>query len=516
MRLTSIRPTLPTLPTLPAPSLRRLARLPGRRGDALRRRLAVLLAALEGPEARSLQGTDAVDALIRRLEEPEPDEVWLTIAVLTAELPEAPVVARGVRACRMSGPSSFLDGLVAGNILGDVLGSGDTPDVEVVSGEVLVDLEHTRRTELATGIQRVSRMAARRWARDHRVVLVGWTGDLRALRRLTPAEQARALHGRSEDQSATDERTVVVVPWRATYLLPELALERERTLRMLALARYARSRTGVVGHDCVPISSAETTDVGVSEGFSNYLAAVRHMDVVSSVSEASAGEYRGWRRMLAAIGVQGPEVTAVPLPAEAHEPSAEALQTARDRLLVASLPMVLCVGTHEPRKNHLAVLHAAEVLWRRGLRFSLTFVGGHSWNSQRFDEGLAQLRAAGRPVDNLSGVSDDELWAAYRVSHCVVFPSLNEGFGLPVAEALACGTPVVTSAFGSMAEIAAGGGAVLVDPRDDASLVDGLQRVLTDREEYAALRAAAAARPSRTWDQYAEETWALLTGGGAP
>jgi glycosyltransferase involved in cell wall biosynthesis len=178
--------------------------------------------------------------------------------------------------------------------------------------------------------------------------------------------------------------------------------------------------------------------------------------------------------------------------------------------------MVLCVGTHEPRKNHLAVLHAAEVLWRRGLRFSLTFVGGHSWNSQRFDEGLAQLRAAGRPVDNLSGVSDDELWAAYRVSHCVVFPSLNEGFGLPVAEALACGTPVVTSAFGSMAEIAAGGGAVLVDPRDDASLVDGLQRVLTDREEYAALRAAAAARPSRTWDQYAEETWALLTGGGAP
>jgi glycosyltransferase involved in cell wall biosynthesis len=149
------------------------------------------------------------------------------------------------------------------------------------------------------------------------------------------------------------------------------------------------------------------------------------------------------------------------------------------------------------------------------VRFSLAFIGGHSWNSQRFDEGVARLRAAGHPVETLTTVTDDLLWAAYRVSHCLVFPSLNEGFGLPVAEALASGTPVVTSAFGSMAEIAADGGAVLVDPRDDASLVDGLERVLTDPQLYADLRAAAAARPRRTWDQYSRETWDLLVGGGA-
>jgi glycosyltransferase involved in cell wall biosynthesis len=175
---------------------------------------------------------------------------------------------------------------------------------------------------------------------------------------------------------------------------------------------------------------------------------------------------------------------------------------------------VLCVGTHEPRKNHLAVLHAAELLWRRGLRFSLAFIGGHSWNSQRFEAGVARLRGAGRPIELLTSVTDDSLWAAYRLSHCVLFPSLNEGFGLPVAEALACGTPVVTSDFGSMAEIAELGGAVLVDPRDDSSVAEGLARVLTDEVLYTRLRNEAAARPQRTWDDYARETWDLLVTEG--
>jgi glycosyltransferase involved in cell wall biosynthesis len=260
----------------------------------------------------------------------------------------------------------------------------------------------------------------------------------------------------------------------------------------------------------VPISSAETTDTGVSEAFTGNLAAIRHFGRVAAISGAAAEEYRGWRHMLAAIGESGPDITSVSLPVEAHEPTAASLAEARERLLVGSLPLVLVVGTHEPRKNHLAVLHAAEVLWRRGLRFSLAFIGGHSWSSQRFEAGVTRLRGAGRPIELLTSITDDSLWAAYRLSHCVLFPSLNEGYGLPVAEALACGTPVVTSNFGSMAEIAELGGAVLVDPRDDSSVTEGLASVLTDDALHARLRAEAAARPQRSWDDYARETWELL------
>ena len=94
-----------------------------------------------------------------------------------------------------------------------------------------------------------------------------------------------------------------------------------------------------------------------------------------------------------------------------------------------------------------------------------------------------------------------------------MFPSVNEGFGLPVAESLACGTPVITSNFGAMKEIAdAGGGALLVDPRDDDSVTDGMRALLTDDALLARLAAEAVARPVGSWDVYAEETWKRLTG----
>jgi glycosyltransferase involved in cell wall biosynthesis len=97
----------------------------------------------------------------------------------------------------------------------------------------------------------------------------------------------------------------------------------------------------------------------------------------------------------------------------------------------------------------------------------------------------------------------------------VLFPSLNEGFGLPVAEALASGTPVVTTRHGSTAEIAEGGGALLVDPRDDHDLADAVGRLLEQPDLHAELRRQAAARPQRTWDEYARDLWTVLVASGA-
>jgi len=175
--------------------------------------------------------------------------------------------------------------------------------------------------------------------------------------------------------------------------------------------------------------------------------------------------------------------------------------------------LVLVVGSHEPRKNHLAVLHAAELLWREGHRFSLTFIGGNSsWTGDTFGETLARLKSAGRPVEAISAATDDLLWGGYRTARFTVFPSLNEGFGLPVAESLACGTPVITSNFGSMKEIAdAGGGALLVNPRDDHSLTNGIRTLLTNNELHRRLSQEASSRGVIMWDTYASETWERLT-----
>ena len=486
-------------------------RLPGSWGRTVRSRLEVLAEALVPGTPPPTGARLAV--VLAGLGAQDPARQWLALAVLTAELPLVTDVQRLQRAVSLDGPAAALRPLLLAAGWREAVARTAAPRVEVRAG-VLVDVSHTARTGLATGIQRVTREVARRWDAAHDVLLVGWADGLRALRPLDPAERRQALTGTGGALRDGEERTAgtVVVPWHGTYLLPELAPERERTLRLMALARFSGCATGTIGYDCVPISSAETTDHGVSESFAGSLAAVRHFDRVATISGAAAQEYLGWRHMLTAIGVPGPHVQAVPLPTERVVPGEQDLARARARFLVGDLPLLLCVGTHEPRKNHLALLHAAETAWRAGHRFSLSFIGGHSWSSDRFDARLAALQEAGRPVDDHRGVDDGELWGAYAVARAVVFPSLHEGYGLPVAEALAVGTPVVTSAYGSMAEIAEGGGAVLVDPRDDAAIAAALAAVVDDPATVSRLRAEAAARPRQTWDDYAERVWCLLTG----
>ena len=294
--------------------------------------------------------------------------------------------------------------------------------------------------------------------------MVGWTPDLDAMVLLDDEQRDRAL-GLLPFARGEARRDSVVVPWQCTYVLPELAIQPTRCLALNALARFSGNRTAVIGFDCVPLTSPETTAEGFPAVFALNLAAVSQMDTVVAISEAAANEYRGWRRMLAGAGLAGPDIAALSLPVQAPQATAESLEAARRLLLVADLPMVLVVGSHEPRKNHLAVLHAAELLWRTGLRFTLTFVGGSSWGGVEFMERLEELAAAGRPVEALSKLDDETLWAAYRLARVSVFPSLNEGFGLPVGESIAAGTPAITSNFGSMREIAEGGGALMVDPR---------------------------------------------------
>ena len=117
---------------------------------------------------------------------------------------------------------------------------------------------------------------------------------------------------------------------------------------------------------------------------------------------------------------------------------------------------VLAVGTLEPRKNLPAAVEAAQLAG-----VELRVAGATGWG------GVATSGWVGEP-------SDEELAALMRGARCLVYPSLYEGFGLPILEAMACGLPVVTSRGGATEEVA-GGAAVLVDPRDPASIAAGIE-----------------------------------------
>jgi glycosyltransferase involved in cell wall biosynthesis len=309
----------------------------------------------------------------------------------------------------------------------------------------------------------------------------------------------------------------VLIPWRGVHVLPELAVERERTRHLAGLTRFANTRVTAIGHDCIPMTSGPTVTPGMTSNFAMFLAAMRYSDRIAVTSHASSAEFTGWRRMLRSAGFRGPDLAEVGLPVQAAPSTAEDLAKARRRLCLAGAPLVLVVGSHEPRKNHLAVLHACELLWREGLRFNIALVGSGSWKAEPFRAKVAERQEANRPLDSITALPDEQLWAAYRLAHFVLFPSLNEGFGLPAAEALACGTPVITSRFGSMEQIVAPDGnplgGLLVDPRDDRSIADAMRTLLTDHETYARLREQARARDLGSWDRYAAAAWEYLTLG---
>jgi glycosyltransferase involved in cell wall biosynthesis len=434
-------------------------------------------------------------------------EVWLALAVLTGRLPDDTTVVEVARSCEFRGTDAVWDAVAA-----HTTDESAAWTVRVARGEVLVDVSHTASTILVTGIQRVARETTRRWLRSRECTPVSWTRGFQSIRELTPVERGRIEHAEASEDTEPHSSATVVVPWRATYVLPELAAELERTAGLRALATFSNNQTGVIGFDCVPLTSAETTQLGFSALFTANLSAVRSFDRVATISEAARIEYCGWRSMLGAIGLTGPQIQAVNLPVDVADSTEADLAAARERFLIGNLPLVLVVGSHEPRKNHLAVLHAAELLWRDGQEFSLSFVGGNSWGSDAFTARLAELQRNGRPVDSVHRLSDAHLWAAYRLARCTVFPSVNEGFGLPVAESLAVGTPAVTSKFGSMLEIAVDGGALTVDPHDDHDLAEAIRTLLIDETVHSGLVRAARARPRRTWDTYADELWEYLVG----
>ncbi|MEP6506614.1 MAG: glycosyltransferase family 1 protein [Gemmatimonadales bacterium] len=134
---------------------------------------------------------------------------------------------------------------------------------------------------------------------------------------------------------------------------------------------------------------------------------------------------------------------------------------------------VLFVGTPEPRKNLPRLVAAIESLAKRGYPYRLVIAGSGGWGRDRIDSSL---------VDFVGRVPDAQLRDLYSRSLCVAIPSLHEGFGLPAAEAMAAGSPVVAGNRGALPEIVGDAG-VLVDPYNVTAIADGIISAIENRFE---------------------------------
>lgn len=200
-------------------------------------------------------------------------------------------------------------------------------------------------------------------------------------------------------------------------------------------------------------------------------------------------------------------VVVVPLAAAAIFRPASADEQARVRARYQlDQPYLLYVGTLEPRKNLVRLIHAWHTLWRRGIiPHQLVLVGGRGWQDAEIYATIAQLNC-GAALRLAGYVPTADLPALYSAADAFAFPSLSEGFGLPVIEAMACGTPVLISTAPALRELA-GAAALAIDPRDERALTDTLELLLTDAALRADLRTRGLLRAAAfSWDRAARST----------
>ncbi|MBA3849826.1 MAG: glycosyltransferase family 1 protein [Opitutus sp.] len=380
---------------------------------------------------------------------------------------------------------------------------------------LLLDVTHTSHTRAQTGIQRVCRSLAAELTRKAGVRPVCFDPHQHAWRDLGAAERA-TLADRSGDAASRGAKWTLgqkllgrarrltgkksPMPAGRMLLCPELFSAHAAT-RLPELFAAVGGPRAAIFHDAIGLKFPELTPPATVARLPCYLRELAQFDGVAAVSEDSAASLRDFWRWAELKDV--PPVVAIPLgvdPVPGAGPEAD-----------TSPPRVLCVSTMEGRKNHAALLEAAETLWHDGVRFELELIG-----LPRADTGAANmerirgLQGRGRPLVYHGAVSEGKLHAAYARCAFTVYPSLCEGFGLPVIESLQHGKPCIASRGGALAEVAQGGGVVSLEAADPSALAGAMRRLLAHPRELAALAAAARARQFRSWGDYASELLSWL------
>jgi len=380
---------------------------------------------------------------------------------------------------------------------------------------ILLDLSHTSHSLARTGIQRVGRSLARELAALRVARNITWDPYRRCWRPLLDWEQdglesTGASSKRGAQWPLKAKWSGRLARWRQLApppLTPALGLivpELFSPSIASALPELFRQVTGpriALFHDAIALKFPELTPSGTVARFPAYLRELARFDGIAAISEDSRQcllDYWSW------LGLRNtPPVSTIPLGVDL--PPAVVPSTPPQQ---ATPPMLLCVGSIEGRKNHSALLRAAETLWSEGLSFSLHLIG--LANRQTGSEALSliqTLQEQGRALVYKGPVDDETLATAFRDCLFTIYPSLIEGFGLPVLESIARGRPCICSGKGALGESTLGGGCFALPSVEEREIAQAIRLLLTNQTELARLTKEASQRHIRTWSDY---TRALL------
>jgi glycosyltransferase involved in cell wall biosynthesis len=277
------------------------------------------------------------------------------------------------------------------------------------------------------------------------------------------------------------------------------------TMHLLPLSLPKRIRTVLTINDLVPLLYPESmTSYNAFIHRCYWQQSLARADAILAISESTK------RDLVGRLGIAESRITVTHLGVEDRfRPlPMEQVQT-RLRALELNPGYLLAVGTLEPRKNYPLLFQALKALPRELI---LVVAGGRGWKYRDILEERARLGLEER-VRLVGYVGGEDLAVLYNGARLLVFPSRYEGFGLPLLQAMACGTPVLASRTSSLPEVG-GDAAAYFDPQSVDSLICELQRLLNDDARLRPMRAKGIERARQfTWEQTARKTLEVLHGG---
>jgi glycosyltransferase involved in cell wall biosynthesis len=326
-----------------------------------------------------------------------------------------------------------------------------------------------------------------------RKLLEGYSGPRDGLgllasygRKMTPAELISAINV---------ERANAPV-----LFLPEVTLDGGAVAR----ADWARRRGFKVAnilYDLIPVNHPEFCDPAISKIFPAYLEAVLRADAVWSISGTTQDALLSYA---ASMGQSLPAIhSAVWLPGQFGErPRRTNAVTDKGEEI-----RILVVSTLEPRKSHARLLEAFRMLRAQqpDLRLRLVLVGNRYAGAPEIAEQVEAAVRLDASIEWRGTLDDESLAMEFDRATFTAYPSVVEGFGLPIMESLWMGRPCLTHDGGVMQELAVQGGCVTADMTDASAIMLAMERMATDHVLLAALRKEAAERMIKTWEDYAKD-----------
>jgi glycosyltransferase involved in cell wall biosynthesis len=383
--------------------------------------------------------------------------------------------------------------------------------------QLIVDVTNSTRDPANSGVIRVTRRLSRELQRYKDPVFVIWDSDLNQYVLPTEAEfeqlgqfQGPLLTSRNRLSPSASSRVTLeetVEPFGCVngwIIFPETMIE----TRFKPVRRYIRKlglRSAAIFYDAIPILRPDLCNEEMRANHRDYMAGLAECDVVVPISDYSA---QCLRDFWMAQGINGCEIRTDLLPGEFG---------GSERVIVPPQTWkrinILCVSTLEPRKNHRKLIEACLSLKQSHpeLDWQLTLVGNKYHGSFDLADWVQEVMTKHPEIRWLGIVDDTTLQKLYEEAHFTVYPSLIEGFGMPILESIWHGRPCICSNTGVMAELAADGGCLTADVQHVEALADAIAELAKNRDLWRELVEQAIHRSLKTWDNYTQEFLELLS-----